>query len=225
MVTNVLINKGIIGIMALFVMFGLNSLLFNSKHGVIDAKIYRYENNKFYGDLIVDGKKLDLVVRVNVNGSSEKTYNENKFYNEQKDYTEQKEHNINNNTNNNQIIDKKEEIINRNDKNNNENINKKEDISKKEEKLNENIKITDDYTPGSIDILIENGKVKINRDMGSKEMSDIDKEICKEIVKGTMDHVKTLSNPERKRFTDILKGFLNHLNKPKESKIKWFNKK
>ena len=232
MLTNVLINKGIIGIMALFVMFGLNSLLFNSKHAVIDAKIYRYENNKFYGDLIVDDKKLDLIVKVNVNaenvngnnsGNNEKTYNENKNYNEQKDYTEQKEHNINNN----QIINKKEEIINKNDKFSNENINKKEDISKKEEKLNENIKITDDYTPGSIDILIENGngqKVNITRKIGSGEMADIDKEICRDVIKGTMDHVKTLNNPERKRFTDILKGFLNHLNRPKESRIKMFNK-
>ena len=236
MVQNIIINKCIVGMMALFVMLGMNSLLFSNGKNTIDAKIYRYENNKFYGDLIIDDKKLNLIVKVdadNNKGNNEKTYNENKSYNENKQYNEQKEHNINNNTNNHiknenfnenkQEINKKEEIINKNDINNNENIHKKE------EKHNENVKITDDYTPGNIDIVIENGngqKVNISRKIGSGEMSDIDKELCKEIIKGTMDHVKTLNVPipERKRIIDIFKGFLNYLNRPKESKIKWFNK-
>jgi len=222
----IIVNKFIIGAMALFVMLGFNSLWFKSNN--IDAKIYNYNNGRFYGELIVKDRKLPLIVSVNAdvnNGSNsnEKTYNENKNYNENKEYTEykenidinenklyneQKEHNISNN------INKKEEIINKDDQN----------INKKEEKFNENVKITDDYTPGSIDIFIENNgqKVKINRDMGSKEMSDVDKELCIEIIRGTMDHVKTLSVPERKRLLDIFKGFLKHINRPKESKIKWF---
>jgi len=222
----IIVNKVIIGAMALFVMMGFNSLWFNNDN--INAKIYNYNNGKFYGELIVRDRKLPLIVSVDTdvnNGSNnEKTYNENKEYTEYKEnidkkeindnklYNEQKEHNISNN------INKKEEIINKDD------INKRENINKKEEKFNENIKITDDYTPGSIDIFIENNgnKVKINRDMGSKEMSDVDKELCIEIVRGTMDHVKTLSVPEKKRMTSIFKGFLEHINRPKESKIKWF---
>ena len=230
----VIVNKVIIGAMALFVMLGFNSLWFDNDN--IDAKIYNYNNGRFYGELMIKDRKLPLIVSVdaeNGNGSNsnnEKTYNENKNYNENKEYTEykeninkkeindnkqyneQKEHNISNN------INKKEEIINKDD------INKSENINKKEEKFNENIKITDDYTPGSIDIVIENNvnKIKINRDMGSKEMSDVDKELCIEIIRGTMDHVKTLNVPERKRLLDIFKGFLKHINRPKENKIKWF---
>jgi len=228
----IIVNKVIIGAMALFVMLGFNSLWFDNDN--IDAKIYNYNNGRFYGELMIKDRKLPLIVSVNVdanNGNSnEKTYNENKNYNENKEYTEykenidkkelndnklyneQKDHNISNN------INKKEEIINKDD------INKRENINKKEEKHNENIKITDDYTPGSIDIVIENNvnKIKINRDMGSKEMSDVDKELYIEIIRGTMDHVKTLNVPERKRLLDIFKGFLKHINRPKESKIKWF---
>jgi len=211
----IIVNKVIIGAMALFVMLGFNSLWFNNDN--INAKIYNYNNGKFYGELTVKDKRLPLIVNVNAdanNGSNsnEKTYNDNKNYNENKQYNEQKDHNISNN------INKKEEIINKDD------INKRENINKKEEKFNENIKITDDYTPGSIDMIIENNgnKIKINRDMGSKEMSDVDKELCIEIIRGTMDHVKTLNVPERKRLLDIFKGFLKHINRPKESKIKWF---
>ena len=222
----IIVNKVIIGAMALFVMMGFNSLWFNNDN--INAKIYNYNNGKFYGELIVRDRKLPLIVSVDTdvnNGSNnEKTYNENKEYTEYKEnidkkeindnklYNEQKEHNISNN------INKKEEIINKDD------INKRENINKKEEKFNENVKITNDYTPGSIDMIIENNgnKIKINRDMGSKEMSDVDKELCIEIVRGTMDHVKTLSVPEKKRMTSIFKGFLEHINRPKESKIKWF---
>ena len=228
----IIVNKVIIGAMALFVMLGFNSLWFDNDN--IDAKIYNYNNGRFYGELMIKDRKLPLIVSVNVdanNGNSnEKTYNENKNYNENKEYTEykenidkkelndnklyneQKDHNISNN------INKKEEIINKDD------INKRENINKKEEKHNENIKITDDYTPGSIDIVIENNvnKIKINRDMGSKEMSDVDKELYIEIIRGTMDHVKTLNVPERKRLLDIFKEFLKHINRPKESKIKWF---
>ena len=223
----IIVNKVIIGAMALFVMLGFNSLWFNNDN--INAKIYNYNNGRFYGKLMIKDRKLPLIVSVNTdanNGSNsnEKTYNENKEYteykenidkkeiNDNKQYNEQKDHNISNN------INKKEEIINKDD------INKRENINKKEEKFNENIKITDDYTPGSIDMIIENNgnKIKINRDMGSKEMSDVDKELCIEIIRGTMDHVKTLNVPERKRLLDIFKEFLKHINRPKESKIKWF---
>jgi len=142
----IIVNKVIIGAMALFVMLGFNSLWFNNDN--INAKIYNYNNGKFYGELTVKDKRLPLIVNVNAdanNGSNsnEKTYNDNKNYNENKQYNEQKDHNISNN------INKKEEIINKDD------INKRENINKKEEKFNENIKITDDYTPGSIDMIIE----------------------------------------------------------------------
>ena len=60
MIQSIFINKCIVGIMALFVMFGMNNLLF-TKHGVIDAKIYKHEEtqygNKFYGDLIISDNK------------------------------------------------------------------------------------------------------------------------------------------------------------------------
>ena len=124
----VIVNKFVIGMMALFVMLGMNNLMFKS--GNIDARIYKHENNQFFGELIIKDKKLPLIVNVNgEENNNEKTYNENKEYteykeindkkeiNENKQYNEQKDHNINNNYN------KKEEIINKN----NENINKKEE--------------------------------------------------------------------------------------------------
>jgi len=201
----VIVNKFIIGMMALFVMLGINNLMF--KNGNIDAKIYRHENNQFFGELIIKDKKLPLIINVNgENEAIEKTYNENKQYNEQK------EHNINNNYN------KKEEIINKN-----------EDYSnKKEEKFNENIKITDDKTPGSIDIIIKNGdiEVNINRDIGSREMSEIDKEICRKSIDAVVDFISSIKgnsnvkNNIKNSVVEKVKGFKDYISRNKEGR--WF---
>jgi len=201
----VIVNKFIIGMMALFVMLGINNLMF--KNGNIDAKIYRHENNQFFGELIIKDKKLPLIINVNgENEAIEKTYNENKQYNEQK------EHNINNNYN------KKEEIINKN-----------EDYSnKKEEKFNKNIKITDDKTPGSIDIIIKNGdiEVNINRDIGSREMSEIDKEICRKSIDAVVDFISSIKgnsnvkNNIKNSVVEKVKGFKDYISRNKEGR--WF---
>ena len=217
----VIINKFILGMIALFVMCGMNNLMFKS--GNIDAKIYRHDNNQFLGELIIKDKKLPLIVNVDgENGITEKTYNENKNYHEDKEYTEYKEinekkqyneekyHNINNNSN------KKEEIINKN-----------EDYSnKKEEKFNENIKITDDKTPGSIDIIIKNGdiEVNINRDIGSREMSEIDKEICRKSIDAVVDFISSIKGNSKSNIknsvVEKVKGFKDYISKPKDGR--WF---
>ena len=227
----VIVNKVIIGAMALFVMLGFNSLWFKSDN--IDAKIYNYNNGKFYGELIVKDRKLPLIVSVDVNAdanngsnSSEKTYKENKNYNENKEYTEykeninkkeindnkqyneQKNHNISNN------INKKEEIINKDDQN----------INKKEEKFNENVKITDDKTPGSIEIIIKNGDAEVNitRNIGSGDMSEIDKEICRKSIDGTMDFVQSIKGNSsiKKGIIDRIKGFGDYISRDKSNR--WF---
>jgi len=217
----VIINKFILGMIALFVMCGMNNLMFKS--GNIDAKIYRHDNNQFLGELIIKDKKLPLIVNVDgENGITEKTYNENKNYHEDKEYTEYKEinekkqyneekyHNINNNSN------KKEEIINKN-----------EDYSnKKEEKFNENIRITDDKTPGSIDIIIKNGdiEVNINRDIGSREMSEIDKEICRKSIDAVVDFINSIKGNNKSNIKNSIvekvKGFKDYISKPKDGR--WF---
>ena len=217
----VIVNKFVIGMMALFVMLGMNNLMFKS--GNIDARIYKHENNQFYGELIVKNKKLPLIVNVNgENEVTEKTYNENKEYteykeindkkeiNENKQYNEQKDHNINNNSN------KKEEIINKN-----------EDYSnKKEEKFNENIKITDDKTPGSIDIIIKNGDAEVNitRKIGSREMSEIDKEICRKSIDATTDFIQSIKgnakNNIKNNVIEKVKGFKDYINRDKPGR--WF---
>ena len=221
----VIVNKFIIGIMALFVMCGMNSLLFKS--GNIDARIYRYDNNQFFGELIIKDKKLPLIVKVdgdNDSNNSEKTYNENKNYNENKEYTEHKEINdkkeINENRRYNEQKDhntnKKEETINKN----NENINKKE------EKFNENIKITDDKTPGSIEIVIKNGDAEVNitRKIGSREMSEIDKEICRKSIDATTDFIQSIKgntkNNIKNNVIEKVKGFKDYINKDKPGR--WF---
>ena len=217
----VIINKFILGMIALFVMCGMNNLMFKS--GNIDAKLYRHDNNQFLGELIIKDKKLPLIVNVDgENGITEKTYNENKNYHEDKEYTEYKEinekkqyneekyHNINNNSN------KKEEIINKN-----------EDYSnKKEEKFNENIRITDDKTPGSIDIIIKNGdiEVNINRDIGSREMSEIDKEICRKSIDAVVDFINSIKGNSKSNIknsvVEKVKGFKDYISKPKDGR--WF---
>ena len=223
----VIVNKFIIGMMALFVMCGMNNLLFKS--GNIDARIYRHDNNQFFGELIIKDKKLPLIVNVDGdNEVTEKTYNENKSYNENKEYTEykeindkkeinenkqyneQKDHNINNNSN------KKEEIINKNE----------DYINKKEEKFNENIRITDDKTPGSIDIVIKNGdiEVNINRDIGSREMSEIDKEICRKSIDAVVDFINSIKGNNKSNIknsvVEKVKGFKDYISKPKDGR--WF---
>ena len=221
----VIVNKFIIGIMALFVMCGMNSLLFKS--GNIDARIYRYDNNQFFGELIIKDKKLPLIVKVdgdNDSNNSEKTYNENKNYNENKEYTEHKEINdkkeINENRRYNEQKDhntnKKEETINKN----NENINKKE------EKFNENIKITDDKTPGSIEIVIKNGDAEVNitRKIGSREMSEIDKEICRKSIDATTDFIQSIKgnakNNIKNSVVEKVKGFKDYISREKSGR--WF---
>ena len=225
----VIINKFVIGMMALFVMLGMNNLMFKS--GNIDARIYKHENNQFFGELIIKDKKLPLIVNVDSNNdsnNSEKTYNENINYHEDKEYTEYKEinekkqygenkqyneekyYNINNNSN------KKEEIINKN-----------EDYSnKKEEKFNENIKITDDKTPGSIDIIIKNGdiEVNINRDIGSREMSEIDKEICRKSIDAVVDFINSIKGNNKSNIknsvVEKIKGFGDYISREKSGR--WF---
>ena len=223
----VIVNKFIIGAMALFVMLGMNNLWFKS--GNIDVKIYRHENNQFFGELMIKDRKLPLIINAKENvddNSNEKTYNENKNYNENKEYTEykenidkkeindnkqyneQKEHNISNN------INKKEEIINKDDQN----------INKKEEKFNENVKITDDKTPGSIEIIIKNGDAEVNitRNIGSGDMSEIDKEICRKSIDGTMDFVQSIKGNGniKKGVIDKIKGFKDYISRDKPNR--WF---
>ena len=224
MIQSIFINKCIVGIMALFVMFGMNNLLF-TKHGVIDAKIYRHEKtqygNKFYGDLIIGDKKMPIIINVEEDTNNKTyNYNEDKTYDENKQYNENKQHNINNN------INKKEEIINKNEQkiNNNSNINKKED------KHNENIKITDDKTPGSFTVTIKNDKGEeriIYRDMGSREMSEIDGKCFGKIIDGVMEDIsKSRDGSIRKGVIEKIKGFKDYLNKPKNSRwLNWTEKK
>ena len=209
----VIVNKFIIGMMALFVMLGMNNLMFKS--GNIDARIYKHENNQFCGELIIKDKKLPLIVNVNgENEVTEKTYNENKNYHEDKEYTEYKE-----------INDKKE--INENKQYNEQkdhNINN--NSNKKEEKHNENIKITDDKTPGSIDIVIKNGDAEVNitRKIGSREMSEIDKEICRKSIDATTDFIQSIKgnakNNIKNNVIEKVKGFKDYINKDKPGR--WF---
>ena len=226
----IIVNKFAIGLMAMFVMLNIN-ILFRDN---FNAKIYKYSNNNFYGELIVKDNKLPLIVKVNdnsdnnTNNISEKTYNENKQINEKKDinedktykedkeiyenkhYNEQKEHNINNN------INKKEEIINKDDQN----------INKKEEKFNENIRIIDDKTPGSIEIIIKNGidEVNITRKIGSGDMSDIDKEICRKSIDAVTDYIQSIkgngNSNIKKGVIDSIKGFKDYISREKGGR--WF---
>ena len=223
----IIVNKFAIGLMAMFVMLNFNYLF---KNGTIDTKIYKHENNQFYGDLIIKDKKLLLIVKVDDigNGNSEKIYNENKQIDEKKEinedktykedkeiyenkhYNEQKEHNINNN------INKKEEIISKDDQN----------INKKEEKFNENIRITDDKTPGSIEIIIKNGidEVNITRKIGSGDMSDIDKEICRKSIDAVTDYIQSIkgngNSNIKKGVIDSIKGFKDYISREKGGR--WF---
>ena len=203
MIQSIFINKCIVGIMALFVMFGMNNLLF-TKHGVIDAKIYKHEEtqygNKFYGDLIISDNKMPIIVNVEEDTNNKTyNYNEDKTYDENKQYNEQK---INNNSN----------------------------INKKEDKHNENIKITDDKTPGSFTVTIKNDKGEeriIYRDMGSKEMSEIDGKCFGKIIDGVMEDIsKSRDGSIRKGVIEKIKGFKDYLNKPKNSRwLNWTEKK
>ena len=222
----IIVNKFIVGAMAIFVMCGMNSLWFKS--GNIDAIIYKHENSQFFGELIIKDKRLPLIVNVkgdSVDDSNEKTYNENKSYEENKEYkesnenkqiNENKQYNENKNQNINNNSNKKEETINKN----NENINKKE------EKFNENIRITDDKTPGSIDIIIKNGDAEVNitRKIGSREMSEIDKEICRKSIDATTDFIQSIKgnakNNIKNSVVDRIKGFGDYISREKSGR--WF---
>jgi len=231
----VIVNKFIIGAMALFVMLGMNNLLFKS--GNIDVRIYRHDNNQFFGELIIKDKKLPLIVNVdgdNDSNNSEKTYNENKNYHEDKEYTEYKESNDKREINENKQYDENKQYNEQKDHNINNNSNKKEEIinknedysNKKEEKFNENIKITDDKTPGSIDIIIKNGdiEVNINRDIGSREMSEIDKEICRKSIDAVVDFIQNIKGNSKSNIknnvVEKVKGFKDYISRKKEGR--WF---
>jgi len=209
----VIVNKFVIGMMALFVMLGMNNLMFKS--GNIDARIYKHENNQFFGELIIKDKKLPLIVNVDgENEVTEKTYNENKNYHEDKEYTEYKEINNKNEINENkQYNEQKDHNINNNS-------------NKKEEKHNENIKITDDKTPGSIEIVIKNGDAEVNitRKIGSREMSEIDKEICRKSIDATTDFIQSIKgnakNNIKNNVIEKVKGFKDYINKDKPGR--WF---
>ena len=223
----VIVNKFVIGIMALFVMCSMNNLMF--KDGNINAKIYRYNDNRFYGELIIKDKRLPLIVNVKENtNDNEKTYNENKNYHEDKEYIEYKENNDKKEINENkQYNENKNHNINNNSNKKEEIINKNEDYSnKKEEKFNENIKITDDKTPGSLDIIIKNGdiEVNINRDIGSREMSEIDKEICRKSIDAVIDFISSIKGNSKSNIKNSIvekvKGFKDYISKPKDGR--WF---
>ena len=223
----VIINKFILGMIALFVMCGMNNLMF--KNGNINAKIYRYNDNRFYGELIIKDKRLPLIVNVKENtNDNEKTYNENKNYHEDKEYIEYKENNDKKEINENkQYNENKNHNINNNSNKKEEIINKNEDYSnKKEEKFNENIKITDDKTPGSLDIIIKNGdiEVNINRDIGSREMSEIDKEICRKSIDAVIDFISSIKGNSKSNIKNSIvekvKGFKDYISKPKDGR--WF---
>jgi len=216
----IIVNKFAIGLMAMFVMLNIN-ILFRDN---FNAKIYKYSNNNFYGELIVKDNKLPLIVKVNdnsdnnTNNISEKTYNENKQINEKKDinedktYKEHKEY-VENKKN-------REEIENYEQKNHNINNNS----NKKEEKFNENIKITDDKTPGSIEIIIKNGidEINITRKIGSGDMSDIDKEICRKSIDAVTDYIQSIKGNSNinKGVVERIRGFKDYISRNKDGR--WF---
>jgi len=156
----------------------------------INAEITSYRDNVFRGQLNIDGNKLPMIIEV-----EEKTINENK----KEDIREDR--NINENK----------------DINENRNINE----NRKDEKFNENTKITDDKTPGKIKITIENGpkKAVLERDIGSGTMSDIDREIYKQVSDSLTEFVsknKGISG----RVRSAVNSFAEHCNRP-ASQRKW----
>ena len=154
------LNKGIAVVMAIAFMFCLTPI--NKSHNV-SAEISGYHENKFYGALDIDGKKLPMIVMV-----EDTTTNKN------------------------------------------------------ENKKNENTKITDDKTPGKIKIIIENGdkKATLERDIGSGVMSDIDREIYKQVSDSLTEFVSK-NKTVGEKVTGIVKGFADYCQKDRTQR-KWF---
>ena len=137
------------------------------------AEIVNYVDGVFYGNYIIDGNKIPIVIKVEE--TNEKTYNENKTYDENKN-SEYNEY-------------------------------------KKNERINQNERIIDDKTPGKINISFKDGsglEINYNRDIGSKEMSETDKECLYKIVDAI---IKYIDNSVGKQITKGTKKFLNFIKK------------
>jgi hypothetical protein len=108
----------------------------------------------------------------------------------------------------------------------NQNIDKNETTEKHSSNVDE--KVTDDKTPGKIKMKIkdERGReVTYERDMGSGEMSDTDKEINKEVADALTKYLNNLKNkPISEGIVDTVKKFVDYCNRDSNSKG-WFDKK
>ncbi len=163
-IINALGNKIIVGIMGLFVLLNIGLI---ERDANINANIYDYNNNVFYGELIIDSNIFPLFVEVE---SENKTINENK-----------------------------------------------------------NEKVVDDKTPGKVKIKVkdERGReVLYERDMGSGEMSEVDKSINKEVADALTNYIngirgKTISES----IVEIVKGFANYCNKDSSVNKRWIDKR
>jgi len=147
------------------------SIMFNGSKN--HAEIVNYVDGVFYGNYIIDGNKIPIVIKVEE--TNEKTYNENKTYDENKN-SEYNEY-------------------------------------KKNERINQNERIIDDKTPGKINISFKDGsglEINYNRDIGSKEMSETDKECLYKIVDAI---IKYIDNSVGKQITKGTKKFLNFIKK------------
>jgi len=165
----VIMNSKIIisGVMTvLLLVSGINSSLSMMFSGSKNhAEIVNYVDGVFYGNYIIDGDKIPIVIKVEE--TNEKTYNENKSYDENKN-SEYNEY-------------------------------------KKNERINQNEKIIDDKTPGSINITFKDGsglEINYNRDIGSKEMSETDKECLYKIVDAI---IKYIDNSVGRKFLNFIK--------------------
>ena len=173
----VIMNSKIIisGVMTvLLLVSGINSSLSMMFSGSKNhAEIVNYVDGVFYGNYIIDGDKIPIVIKVEE--TNEKTYNENKSYDENKN-SEYNEY-------------------------------------KKNERINQNEKIIDDKTPGSINISFKDGsglEINYNRDIGSKEMSETDKECLYKIVDAI---IKYIDNSVGKKISNGTRKFLNFIKK------------
>ena len=173
----VIMNSKIIisGVMTvLLLVSGINSSLSMMFSGSKNhAEIVNYVDGVFYGNYIIDGNKIPIVIKVEE--TNEKTYNENKTYDENKN-SEYNEY-------------------------------------KKNERINQNERIIDDKTPGKINISFKDGsglEINYNRDIGSKEMSETDKECLYKIVDAI---IKYIDNSVGKQITKGTKKFLNFIKK------------
>jgi len=94
-----------------------------------------------------------------------------------------------------------------------ENKNSEYNEYKKNERINQNEKIIDDKTPGKINITFKDGsglEINYNRDIGSKEMSETDKECLYKIVDAI---IKYIDNSVSKKISNGTRKFLNFIKK------------